>query len=274
MAEISNLATIATSSNPTIYPNYPAANNANISPLREAITSSLGPAIAQTIGSTNLPAAIESAVCAMVKDAVGEAVKLAVDKLLKEYGMPKFLAGDITKTIATAPALALTSPPASAQQPAVNAAVNGNTELQNWRQDFIKSLTDNMVAGVTQNLQAIEGKESSPKSWLQALAAAMGSVLGQKASKMVELSNKMSSVSKEGTALSAQAKEASTMTDANAKKVAETKVENDQKTNASEFTKTQTELQAVSQELSMLQSSFSNAIKSIGEALSQMGRKG
>jgi hypothetical protein len=272
MAEISNLATIATSSNPTIYTSYPAANSASISPLREAIVSSLGPAIAQAIGSVNLPAAIESAVCAMVKDAVGEAVKLAVDKLLKEYGMPKFLAGDIAKAITTAPLVA--SPPASAQQPAVNAAVNGNTDLQNWRQDFIKNLTDNLVAGVAQNLQAIEGKESSPKSWLQAIAAAMGGVLGQKASKMVELSNKMSTVSKEGNALSTQAKEASTMTDANAKKVAETKVENDQKTNASEFTKTQTELQAVSQEMSMLQSSFSNAIKSIGEALSQMGRKG
>jgi hypothetical protein len=106
----------------------------------------------------------------------------------------------------------------------------------------------------------------SAKSWLEALAAVLGSTLGEKAGKMVKLSNHMSAISSAGVAL----KEGAKGLEGDAAKKAEV----DQAANASEFTKAQTEMQAVSQEMSLLQNVFSNTIKSIGEALSQMARKG
>jgi hypothetical protein len=116
------------------------------------------------------------------------------------------------------------------------------------------SSTSPTTAGAT-DASGVDGASS----WLEAIAKAMGGTLGDKAAKMVKLSKEMARLSKDADTMKNNSD--GSKTDA-------------QEKNARDFTMTQTQLQAVSQEFSMLQSSFANAIKSIGEGLAQMGRKG
>jgi len=117
------------------------------------------------------------------------------------------------------------------------------------------------LSAISANLGTVTAGNLSIQSdgaggWLQAIAKAMGQALGDKAKHLVELSSKMTDLQ--------QAK--STATDPKVKQ------EEDGK-NAQEFNKTMTEFQATGQEYSMLNSVFSTAIKSLGEALSSMARK-
>ena len=96
-----------------------------------------------------------------------------------------------------------------------------------------------------------KGGRKSAGSWLQAIAKAMGEVLGQKAGEMVKLSDKISSLAQEGKGLEGDAKA----------------------DNAADMTAAQTELQGVSQEYKLLTETISTVLKGIGEALSTMGRK-
>ena len=98
--------------------------------------------------------------------------------------------------------------------------------------------------------RAIIGRKSAG-SWLQAIAKAMGEVLGQKAGEMVKLSDKISSLAQEGKGLEGDAKA----------------------DNAADMTAAQTEMQGVSQEYKLLTETISTVLKGIGEALSTMGRK-
>lgn len=84
------------------------------------------------------------------------------------------------------------------------------------------------------------------KSWLVAIAQAMGNALGTKAAKLVELSNKL-----DGLAASSS----------------------DNQQDAKEFQKTMAQFQAESQLFSMLSNAFSTAIKSIGEGMTSLARK-
>lgn len=84
------------------------------------------------------------------------------------------------------------------------------------------------------------------KSWLVAIAQAMGNALGTKAAKLVELSNKLDSLAGKSS---------------------------DDQQAAKEFQKTMAQFQAESQLFSMLSNAFSTAIKSIGEGMTSLARK-
>ena len=128
------------------------------------------------------------------------------------------------------------------------------------------------------------------KSWLMAIAEAMGSVLGSKVQQMLTSSSKMSSltinqrgISQAQTAINNKLKdEGSKITDYKAYTEWKEKaiqpqldeIENQAKLNGQEFTEESSKLQGASQEFSMLQNAFSNCIKSIGEGLGQLARKG
>lgn len=95
------------------------------------------------------------------------------------------------------------------------------------------------------------GGHGGKKSWLVALASALGNVLGDKAARLVELSHKLDQLgTREPTGDTAK----------------------DQQ-NAREFQKTMAEFQAESQLFGMISQAASTAIKSIGEGMSSVARK-
>lgn len=109
------------------------------------------------------------------------------------------------------------------------------------------AVRDAFVGGVVKNRGEDDGAGTG--GWLQAIAKAMGKTLGDKASQMVKLSSELQGL---------------TGKTGNATKDAE---------NAAKFNEKTTEFQATGQEYSLLNSVFTNAIKSIGEAISTMARK-
>ena len=204
----------------------------------------------------------------LVQDAVGDAAGKAVDTLQKENGMPPFLAKEIKNAIKEA----IGESKDKNVSPEAQHCVNNDKDVQDWRKGFVDELSKNMVENARKCLEQNESngssgsgeKKAGAKSWLQALAEGMGKTLGQKAAKMVELSQKMSALSDKQ---QAGAKDGAGAAEGG-------QGDKDAQANAAAFTQTQTELQGVSQEFSLMQSAFSNALKSIGEGLSQMGRKG
>ena len=190
----------------------------------------------------------------MVQDAVGDATNQAVDTLQKEHGMPKFLA-DMVKSKVNELIQGLQEGGVDqGTQEQVNDSTRGGREefVQSMADDIVKSVMDNMAKMRKEGLEnsdedRAQAKQSGKKgsgSWLEALAKAMGEQLGKKAAKMVELGDKIASTA------GGEGKEAA-------------------KANA----EATTEMQATSQMFNLMQSAFSNAIKSIGEGLTQMSRK-
>ncbi|MEW6704684.1 MAG: hypothetical protein AB1430_07530 [Pseudomonadota bacterium] len=197
------------------------------------------------------PLAIAGSMSNLLTSAIGQAVKLAASTLVKEFAMPKFIEAIVNQVVDKAvKELTKDSDPAvddHVRQQAggeIDRFVNESAQeivqraMQKMRQQGLEDSDENRT-------KAKAGGKKSAGSWLEAIAQAMGEALGQKAAKMVELSDKIASTAgKEG-------KEA-----------------------AAENAKATTEMQATSQMFNLMQSGFSNAIKSIGEGLTQMARKG
>ncbi len=99
---------------------------------------------------------------------------------------------------------------------------------------------------VVQNLQSDNAQGGKGKSWLVAIAQALGGIMGDKAAKLVELTGKMDQLAK------ADPKD--------------TKA-------AKEFQVNMMEFQAQSQLFSMISNASSTAIKSIGEGMTTVARK-
>jgi hypothetical protein len=113
-------------------------------------------------------------------------------------------------------------------------------------------LTKSLVEAVRAELKKGDGEaaEGSGGSWMLAIARAMGKVLGEKASRMVELSEKiqgLSSSSGTGDASKMQA--------------------------AAETQRLNSEFQATGQEFNLLQTTFSTAIKTLGEGMASVARR-
>lgn len=193
-------------------------------------------------------AMIGQAVGNLLQQAVGDATKQAVDTLQQEHGMPKFLADEVKSKVDSIIGGLKQPVSADAAQQAAH-HVGSNFE------DFKNELADSLVKKVLDQLQSTEdsdGKTSSGKpakastgSWLEALAKAMGKSLGEKAGRMVQLSD--------------------TITRTTGQKGEKAAKENTEAT---------LEMQGVGQMFSLMQNAFSAAIKSIGEGLSQAARKG
>lgn len=184
-------------------------------------------------------AAIGQAVGNMLQEAVGDAVKDGTQQLQQEHGMPSFVADLVKQAVnQTLDGLRDNSVPAETQQAAQD---HFGTDMRGVKDAVQKDFVNEVLAARGQQ----GSEDNGGGGWLQAIAKAMGKTLGDKAGKMVELSQKMSANSSSG---------------------------ND-KAKAQEFNNDMTQFQATGQEYSMLNSVFSTAIKALGEALSAMARK-
>ena len=221
------------------------------------------------------PAGLALSAANMLSGAIGQAVGQAAQTLCKEFGMPKFL-GDMVKNLAEQVTGGMQKP----SDPGCDAHVGGDHGIQDFMKNFMKDLCDKVVEGTRKQLDkegegcgkgGKGGKGSTPTagSWLQAIAISMGQIAGDKAAQMVELSKKMSDLNAKGNDLTGQLKGA----DAKDEK-GRGDIQSQQQDNAREFSVVQSQFQATSQEFSILQNTFSNALKSIGEGLTTMGRKG
>lgn len=225
------------------------------------------------------PLAIAGSLSNLLTTAIGEAVKMAASQLVKQFAMPKFLEGIIGQVV-DAVVSKLTGQ--NKTDPEVDNFVGNDEGVRDTMQNFTKELTDKIIESTRKQLdKESEEKSGSAKggkggktaisagSWLQAIAIAMGEIAGDKAAQMVELSKKMSDLNGTGKELTGQL-EATGKKDTKAQQEISAK----QQDNAREFSVVQAQFQATSQEFSILQNTFSNALKSIGEGLTTMGRKG
>lgn len=200
------------------------------------------------------PLAVANSLSNLLTQAIGQAFNKAIDTLVQQFGMPKFV-GEMVKNLA-GETLGNQMKPSS---PDVDAAVAGDPGVQDWMGKFVEDLASKIVESARQGLDSKEARGKEGKrtagSWLQAIAMAMGSIAGDKAAQMVELSQKMADLNAAGKEIGKNDTTA-------------------QQENARAFSETQSLFQATSQEFSILQNTFANAIKSIGEGLTAMGRKG
>ncbi len=199
--------------------------------------------------------AIAQAVGGLLTQAVGQAVNQAAQQLCKEAGMPKFLQdviGQVVKDVIGQ----LTQ--GNHTEPGCHEAAQQHFggSINDIIRDFTKQLVDNAKAimeqgGDDEKCGKGGGKgKGGAANWLVAMAKAMGDSAGAHLKRMVDLSNQIADLTSKGGDKDQQAQ------------------------NAQKASGLQAEFQAESQLFGMLQGAFSTAIKSIGEGLSQMARKG
>ena len=192
------------------------------------------------------PLGIAMSAANLLTQALGPALNGVVQQLTQQCGMPKFI-GDIVQNVVKGVLDGLHKP----SDPKCDQACHN--DFGHKIQDFVKDFGKSVFDGAKSIMDQFQGDETSGTkgggkkgggNWLVAIAKAMGDAAGKHAEKLVDLSKQIESAQGAG--------------GEEAKKV----------------TGLQAEFQAESQLFSMLQNAFSNAIKSIGEGLSTMGRKG
>ena len=205
---------------------------------------------------------IGSAIGNALQGAVGDATNQAAQQLHKEDGMPKFLVDEIKNVVRDAVEGLKNKDVDPATEEAVKCEHGDKFEA------FTKELTKTIVDAVRNEMKngngsgdcveegggkSGKGGKSSGGSWMQAIAKAMGDVMGQKAKRMVELSNDIS-------------QKTASAGDKNM-------TEGDKAQAAADTQKLNTEFQATGQEFNLLQTTFSTAIKTIGEGMASVARK-
>jgi hypothetical protein len=213
------------------------------------------------------PLGIATSVANMITQGVGQAVTQAAQQLCQTAGMPKFLqdmVGGLVKDVVGQ--LTQHSDPDCDEASHANFGGDINSMIQG----LVKSIVDGAKAIMEQGQDGDDSKGGKAGkgggkggaqpagNWLIAMARAMGAAAGDHAKRMVELSNKINDLSAKGKGIDASS-------DAGKKQQAD---------NAAETSAAQAEFQAEGQMYSMLQNAFSNAIKSIGEGMTTMARKG
>lgn len=215
--------------------------------LLSAIGGVIGGAFGGPIG-----AMIGQAVGNLLQDAVGEAISGAVNQLQEKHGMPKFV-GDAFKESALGALSAQRNNSVSADlQTSVKGEIGGS--LDKFKTRLEGSIVDHVLAEVKISKRGDDDSGDGSGGWLQAIAKAMGKVLGDKAAHMVELSQDMAELNGKIQGASGSNKDQDTK-------------------NATAFNQKMTDFQATSQEYSILNNTFSTAIKAIGEAMGSMARK-
>ncbi|RTL36325.1 MAG: hypothetical protein EKK53_23190 [Burkholderiales bacterium] len=225
---------------------------------------------------------IGQAVGNLLNQAIGQAFNQAIDTLVHDHGMPKFL-GDEVKAKAGEALGGLLNPDVSHE--ATNAARDQfGASINEFRQNLAADMTDRILANLGKKAASGDqagtvgkGGKAAGGGWLQAIAAAMGAALGDKAAEMVSLSEKMTALNNKSAETSKTLQDTATAAGADPKSqvkaaAAKTAESADQK-NARDFNLAMTQFQATSQEYSMLNNVFSTAIKALGESLSSMARK-
>jgi hypothetical protein len=212
-------------------------------------------------GAGQLPGGLQQ----QLGQAVAEGVQFALSRLLREDGLPAYLGQALQDQVTrTNDQWRVDSggwgPPASAACQAT------------WC-DGLQALSDELandiVQSVRQQLQtdgssagASNPARPSGTSWMQAIARAMGQVLGSKASRMVELSRQMQDLS--GRSQTSVGTAANPLDDAS---------RSQQLLDAAESQRLNTEFQATGQEFNLLQTTFSTAMKTLGEGMASIARR-
>ena len=188
-------------------------------------------------------------------DLLGDAVKGAGKQLCQELGMPKFLQDIIGKVVDEV--IGKNRQPSN---PECDRACGNDRGVQDCKRDLIQDLIKGIVDRVKDEIQG-DGCEKGGKgggkggasSWLVALAKALGEVAGDKAAKMVQLSNELTKLNDEGKGLEKGSKEA--------------------EDNARQSVTLQSELNGVSKEFQQFQETINTVIKGIGDGLTSVARK-
>jgi hypothetical protein len=200
-----------------------------------------------------------------VEQAVVEGVQFALSRLRREDGLPAYLGQALQDQVTR-----------TNDQWRVESAVWGlpaSVASQATWCDSLQALSgelaNDLVLSVRQQLQT-DGSSAgagnparrSGTSWMQAIARAMGQVLGSKASRMVELSQQMQDLSARTQSPAGSA--ANPLDDAS---------RSQQLLDASESQRLNTEFQATGQEFNLLQTTFSTAMKTLGEGMASIARR-
>lgn len=230
-----------------------------------AIGNDVGTQVSAVLGSS-----LGSAVANVVTQAVGTAVTQAASQLQQENGMPKFLQDDIKAIVAKA-VEGLTKPNVPVgDQGAVQTQVGGALDT------FIKALTKSIVDAVRSAVQTgtngsggtSSGGKTSGGSWMQAIAEAMGKSMGEKARSLVQLSDQIANLAGKSGATPTTGQG----TDGAAGGTG-TRTEGDKAEAAAQTQLLNAQFQATAQEFNLLQTTFSTAMKTIGEGMASVARK-
>lgn len=159
----------------------------------------------------------------LLQQAVGQAIKMAMDQLMKNSGLPKFIADAVKGLVDQV----FGGNNRSSTQGATQAAQDQyGGQLDKFVQNLVKSIVQDIKEAKEEQERANGGSGGGSKGWLRALAEAFGKI-ADKAAKELETMGK-----------------------------------NLNKDNPSEMI----EYQAATQEFSLMMQTFTNAIKTIGEA--------
>ena len=204
-------------------------------------------------------AAIANAVMNIGSQIIGDVVKQATQQL-GQAGMPKF-AQDLVKQVVDQVLGQNQKPTDSDCEKQVGKG--GQDWMQNFMQEMSKMLTDAVKDGMKDDKcegggKGGKGSKATGGSWLVALARALGEVAGEKAAKMVELGNKLETLSEQGKDL--KSGDNGQQTDA-------------QKANAADSVATQSELNGVSKEFQQFMDTINTVVKGIGDGLDSVARK-
>ncbi len=184
----------------------------------------------------------------MLRECVSEATKDAATIFHREDGMPRYVKDEVASQANGM----LTEPLVELPEPCDPKPLQNTEGLREAFRELSGELTRSLVEAVRAELKNGDGEaaEGSGGSWMLAIARAMGKVLGEKASRMVELSEKIQGLSSgSGTG--------------DASKMAA----------AAETQRLNTEFQATGQEFNLLQTTFSTAIKTLGEGMASVARR-
>ena len=190
------------------------------------------------------PAGLAMAAANLLAPAIGEAVNGAAKQLAQECGMPKFLLDVISKVVDEV--VGKNKQPCD---PGCEAAAGGNRDVQESKQNFIQDMLKGIFDAVKDEMEGNKkcgGGKGDSGSWLEALAKALGKVAGEKAAKMVNISNQITELSSQGGSKEEQAQKS---------------------------TELQSQLNGVSKEFSQFMETINNVVKGIGDGLTSVARK-
>ncbi len=187
-------------------------------------------------------------------DIFGDAIKGASKQMCQELGMPKFLQDVIGKVVDEV--IGKNRQPSN---PECDRACGNDRGVQDCKRDLIQELIQGLVDRVKEEIRGDgcekgeKGGKGGASSWLVALAKALGEVAGDKAAKMVQLSNELTKLNDEGQGLEKGSKEA--------------------EDNARKSVSLQSELNGVSKEFQQFMETINTVVKGIGDGLTSVARK-
>lgn len=210
----------------------------------------------------------------------GQVVNVIDDKTAAQYGVKpgEVHIGDTLTSTSASSSSSVAAPVAAATPEPVVSKAAATSYANSMSQQITRDIYNNTMAaqGMAEGdgangggTKKVAGKATA-KSWLMAIAEALGGALGLKAEQMLQSTNKIAALTDVGKDLQAQYTTALGSKD----ETLEKKIQGDQAQNAHDFTLETSRLQGSTQEFNMLQNAMSNTIKTLGESLSQLARKG